>query len=105
MGQNLAYHEVIEHADRLRSGHDQLERRRIRGVMNGGADAVQAILGWGHDGPEGDIRDLGTDLPTANIIWSGLERLAQRIGRMPTLKTNMVPIKDSQTARKAAEKA
>jgi hypothetical protein len=100
----LQYHEILERADRLRAGHDQLERRRIRAVMNGGAEAVQAILGWGHDGPEGDIRDLGNDLPTANIMWSGLERLAQRIGRMPTLKTNMVPLKDSQTARKAAEK-
>jgi hypothetical protein len=37
-------------------------------------------------------------------MWSALERLAQRIGRAPTLKTDMIPTKDTEPARLRAEK-
>ena len=100
----LQFAEILERADRLKMGHDAMERRRLRAVMNGGVEGVQAILGWGMDGPETDLRDLGMDLPTANIIWSGMERLAQTIGRMPSLKIDTLPIKDNQTSRSKAEK-
>lgn len=100
----MEFQEILDRADWLKSAHDPYERRRIRAVMNGGIEGVQAILGWGHDGPETDVRDLGIDLPTANIMWSGLERLAQRIGRMPTLKVEGVPTKDNDTARARNEK-
>ena len=91
-------------ADQLVQESDQMDRRRIRAIMNGGAEGVQAVLGWGVNGPDIEIDELDVDLPTANIMWSGLERLAQRIGRMPTLKTDMIPTKDTSTARKKAEK-
>jgi hypothetical protein len=100
----MQYQEILDRADFLKGAHNHMERRRIRAVMNGGIEGVQAILGWGHDGPEGDVRDLGIDLPTANIMWSGLERLAQRIGRMPTLKVEGTPVKDNDTARDRNEK-
>ena len=87
---------VLERADALRNLVDMHERRRIRDVMNGGALGVRSVL-------NSDM-DLGIDLPTANIMWSGLERLAQKIGREPTLKTDMLPTKDTQKARRKADK-
>ena len=88
----------------IRSLHSLRDRDRIRAVMNGGAEGVQAVLAWGSDSPGRDASEIGVDLPTANIMWSGLERLAQKIGRPPTLKTDMLPIKDNATARRKAEK-
>lgn len=96
--------EVIERSDELRMQHSLMDRRRIRAIMNGGAEGVQAVLGWGLEGPEVPVDELDVDLPTANVLWSGLERLAQKIGRPPTLKTDMIPTKDSSAARKRAEK-
>ena len=92
--------DVLERADALRSQTDMWDRARIRAIMNGGAEGVQAVLNWGRDRNE----SLGVDLPTANIMHSGLERFAQKIGRPPTLKTDMIPIADTDTARKMAEK-
>lgn len=100
----MMFGEILERADSLKMGHDITERRRIRAIMNGGPEGVQAVLGWGVDGPEGDMEDLGVDLPTANIVWSGVERLAQRLGKMPILKMEHLPIKDNDTARERAEK-
>lgn len=96
--------EVQSRIDALRQLHHDSDRDRIRAVMNGGAEGIQAVLTWGSKNPAEDAKDLGIDLPTANVMWSGLERLAQRIGRMPTLKTDMLPIRDTKTARKGAEK-
>jgi hypothetical protein len=80
--------------------------------MNGGALGVQAVFStYAHDRPQhgegsghGADSDLGVDLPTANIMYSGLERMAQKIGRPPTLKTDMLPIRDTDKARRKAEK-
>ena len=92
--------EVLERADILRDATDMGDRARIRAIMNGGAAGVQAALNWGRDpNPE-----LGIDLPTANIMHSGMERFAQKIGRPPTIKTDMIPVADTDTARKKAEK-
>lgn len=98
------YVEVRERIDSLRKQHNVYDRRRIRAVMNGGADGVQAILGWGKEGPAQELEDMGIDLPVANLMFSGLEKLAQQIGRAPNLKTDMLPIKDNETARGRAEK-
>ncbi len=103
---------VLDRANVLRSMHSQSDRSRIRAVMNGGALGVQSVLNWdegtpyqgpgSNKGPDGS--GLGVDLPTANIMYSGLERLAQKIGRAPTLKTDMIPTNDTEKARKKAEK-
>jgi len=100
----MLYSEVNERIDALRHLHHDSDRERIRAVMNGGARGIQAVLTWGSDNPAKEAAELGIDLPTANIMWSGLEKLAQRIGRAPTLKTDMLPIRDTDLARKAAEK-
>ena len=95
-----SFDECQDRVNHLKSTHSQDDRRRIRSVMNGGAEGVKAILA----NSKSEHLDLGVDLPTANVMYSGLERLAQRIGRAPTLKTDMVPIQDNQTARSAADK-
>ena len=81
------------------------DRWRIRNIMNGGADGIRAIMAWdqgkGSSGREGN-NDL-TDLPAVNMMASGVERLAQRIGVPPTLKMPYGP-RDSQTSKDAAEK-
>jgi len=100
----MLYSEINERIDTIRNLHADSDRDRIRAVMNGGAEGIQAVLAWGSDNPGKDAAALGVDLPTANIMWSGLERLAQKIGRPPTLKTDMLPIRDNETARKKAEK-
>lgn len=97
-------HEIQTRIDTIRNLHIDSDRDRIRAVMNGGPHGIMAVLTWGSDTPLEDAAEIGLDLPTANIMWSGMERLAQRIGKEPTLKTDMLPIRDTQTARKKAEK-
>jgi len=102
---------IIERSSILKGMHNLTDRSRIRAVMNGGALGVQAVLNHGAGTPyqgagsgKGADSSLGVDLPTANIMHSGMERLAQRIGRPPTLKTDMIPTRDTNKARKMAEK-
>ncbi len=100
----MNYSEISSRVDALRQLHVDSDRDRIRAVMNGGAAGVMAVLTWGAQNPAVEAAKLGLDLPTANVMWSGLERLAQKIGRMPTLKTDMLPVRDTTKARKSAEK-
>ena len=106
------FEHILDRATVLKGMTNMDDRRRIRDVMNGGAAGVMAVMnheaGQPYQGPGSgkgaDSSGLGVDLPTANIMSSGLERLAQKIGREPTLKTDMIPTKDSEPARKKAEK-
>ena len=103
---------IRDRAHVLKGLHSTADRQRIRAVMNGGAAGVQSVLNWDQGTPKNgpgsgkgaDSTGLGVDLPTANIMHSGLERLAQKIGRAPTLKTDMIPTRDTDKARKSAEK-
>lgn len=67
------------------------ERERIRAIMNGGRDGIQAVMAWEHgrqslSSSSASNRNYGEDLPAVNLIASGLDRLAQIVGRPPTLK-------------------
>ena len=103
---------VLDRAQILKSSFEQSDRARIRAIMNGGAAGVQAVLNHGSgvpfqgpgSGKGADSSGLGVDLPTANFMHSGMERLAQKIGHAPTLKTDMIPSADTDTARKKGEK-
>ncbi len=97
--------EIVERATYLKGLANITDRTRIRDVMNGGAPGVRAVLNSSEMNRKLDLPSgFGIDLPTANIMYSSLERLAQRIGRQPTIKTDMIPTKDSKPARKKAEK-
>lgn len=73
----------------------QQERRRVRAIMNGGAEALAALLG---DKIQGD------SLPVANLMVSADTRLAQKLGRRPDIKVDPPISNDSDPARKGAEK-
>lgn len=104
------YEGVLDRASFLKAAFIDSDRDRIRAVMNGGALGVQAVLNgksFGQNGTRNDRSDdsgIGVDLPTANVMYSALERMAQRLGRPPTLKTDMLPTRDTTTARKQSEK-
>lgn len=73
-------------------------RTRIRALMNGGEGGLRALLG-------DQITDLGSDLPVANYMLTAMTRLAQKVGRPPTLKIEGASReRDSQAARDAADK-
>ena len=73
-------------------------RGRIRAIMNGGPDGIQALLG---DNLKG-FQDW--QVPVPNLMMSGLEHLSQKIGRIPNLKVDVPNGKDSDRARQKAEK-
>jgi len=74
------------------------QRGRIRSIMNGGPSGILALLG---DQMKG-MQDWQVPMP--NLMASGLEHLAQKIGRIPNLKVDVPNNKDSERARKRAEK-
>lgn len=99
---------VLHRVDALRAQNLSFtgDKQRIRAIMNGGPSGIAAIMAWDQGkGSSGGMnsRSLGTDLPAANMMASGVERLAQKIGVPPTLK---MPYgnRDSESARKKAEK-
>ena len=73
-------------------------RGRIRSIMNGGPDGILALLG---DQIKG-FQDF--QIPVPNLMMSGLEHLAQKIGRIPNLKVDVPNNKDSERAKKRADK-
>lgn len=75
------------------------DRLRIRQLMDGGREAIVALLG-----PRGAARLGGDDLPVAHLMDAGLQRLAQRLGRMPDVRVDPAGHRDSEANRKAAEK-
>ena len=107
---HMDFAEVHGRVSALKGAAQNDDRHRIRAILDGGAAGVQAVLTGGMGQPyqgrgSGKGPDsFGVDLPTANIMHSQLERMAQKIGREPTLKTDMIPTKDTDLARKAAEK-
>lgn len=70
-------------------------RVRVRAIMNGGAEAIKALLGEHVTDP---------DLPWANIMASGMTRLAQKIGQAASVRVPVPPGQDSQAARERAER-
>ena len=76
------------------SGHYEF-RDRIRKIMNGGSNGISALLGQ-------EAKNYNTDLPIPNLVNSGLEHLAQKLGRMPDIKVDTYA--DSERAKNKAEK-
>lgn len=95
---------VLQRCDQLiqENEDDRGARVRIRQIMNGGAEGVEAVLAWnlGKEASshgDGRLSDMiGVDLPTVNLVASGLDRLGQKIGRMPTLKPPKGDVADHQ---------
>lgn len=93
---------MAEVADRISELQNAWEdqrasRTRTRTIMNWGADGVRALIGSTNP----DVTDY---TPAPALMVSGLARLAQKIGREPTLKVPPVGNKDSTAAEEAAAK-
>jgi len=74
-----------------------LDRSRVRDIMNGGEAGVKALLG---DGANVEYHQL----PAPNLFLTALDRFAQKLGRSPDLKIDIINEKDSQRAKKKSEK-
>jgi hypothetical protein len=74
-----------------------IDRSRIRDIMNGGEAAVKALLG-------NTINVEYHELPAPNLFLTALERFAQKLGRSPDLKVDIINEKDSERAKKKSEK-
>lgn len=72
-------------------------RLRTKNLMNGGEAGLKALLGE-------RIKLTSDMVPAINLMDSGLRRLGQKIGRMPDLRIMPSGHKDSERARKSAEK-
>lgn len=73
------------------------ERIRMRDILNGGRGGVLALFG-------NATKYRETDLPAANFIDSGLERLGQRLGHAPDVKVTPPLDNDGPRKRFAADK-
>lgn len=92
--------EVIERANALKANHDfgANSRWRVRAIMDGGPEAIRALLG-------DKMANIGShDLPWANLVYSGLSALAQKLGAVPEPRVTPPGITDSASARSRAEK-
>jgi len=79
------------------------DRWRVRQIMNGGPQGIAAIMAWDQGkGTSGKLSALGHDLPAVNMMASGVERLAQKVGEPPSLQMPY-GTRDSDTARREAE--
>jgi hypothetical protein len=91
--------ELYDRIDYLRNinQNGMMDRARIRDILNGGEAAVRALLG------EKSSLDFH-ELPAPNMFLSALERFAQKLGRSPDLKIDVINAKDSERAKKKSEK-
>ena len=91
--------EIYDRIDYLRSINNDasVDRSRIRDIMNGGSAAVTALLG-------NSVDVEYHELPAPNLFLTALERFAQKLGRSPDLKVDIVNEKDSERSRKKSEK-
>ena len=106
MSHELSY--VLDRAATLKAMNQQslTERSRIRAIMNGGVEGIYAVMAWnlgkGASMSHSDIAGTyGVDLPTVNLLASGLERVAQKIGRAPSLKA---PVMEDADERRRQQK-
>jgi hypothetical protein len=94
--------EVIDAAQELVAGTPsdtrQLNKYRIRAILNGGADGIRALLGNQMDTADADL------LPAPNLLQSGIDRLAQKISGVPQVRVDVMNNNDSERARLRAEK-
>ena len=93
--------QLAHKVDDLRGLHEHTGhwdyRTRIRKIINGGSQGVSALLG-------SNSENYNEDLPIPNMIESGLEHLAQKLGRVPDLKVDPYNNKDSERAKLKSEK-
>ena len=78
--------EVLDRVQFLRYEHQQSlsDRWRFKSIVNGGREGIEALLG-SEFARSGSINQT----PIPNLMVSGLDRLAQKIGREPNVKIDI----------------
>ena len=80
--------------------HDEAlpDRARFRAIINGGENGIKALLGQSISSMDADM------LPAPNLLLSALDRLAQKIGRVPALDVHITNPRDSERNKKKKDK-
>ena len=96
------YQEIVKNAAELTSGklvqERQVQKSRIKAILNGGADGMKALLGNTMETSDADL------LPAPNMLQSGIDRLAQKISGIPQVRIDVPNENDSQRSKVRAEK-
>ena len=92
--------QIIDRATFLKKSHDNalIDRARFRAILNGGEDGIRQLLGPGMDRLDSDT------LPAPNLMLSALDRLAQKIGKVPSLDVSITNGRDSQRNKAKKDK-
>lgn len=91
----------VAHLQRINQPN-RADMARIRSIMDGGAEGMVALLGPALEDFDPEDRIA---IPAANLMLSGTERAAHRLGRRPDLRVDPPFDKDDkESAHKAAEK-
>ena len=97
-----SYQEIIRNAAELTSGklvqERQVQKDRIKAILNGGADGIKALLGNTMETSDADL------LPAPNMLQSGIDRLAQKISGIPQVRVDVPNENDSTRSKLRAEK-
>ena len=96
------YKEIVRNAAELTSGklvqERQVQKARIKAILNGGADGIKALLGNTMETSDADL------LPAPNMLQSGIDRLAQKIAGVPQVRVDVPNDNDSARSKMRAEK-
>jgi hypothetical protein len=97
-----SYKEIIQNAAELTSGklvqERQVQKARIKAILNGGADGIKALLGNTMETSDADL------LPAPNMLQSGIDRLAQKVSGIPQVRVDVPNDNDSARSKQRAEK-
>ena len=96
----MLVNDIVDRAVTLRNMHKNalVDRARFRAIMNGGADGIRALLGTSLELMDESL------LPAPNLLMSGLDRLAQKLGRVPNLRVDLTNPRDSERSKRKKEK-
>lgn len=96
------YKEIVDNATQLVTGRPtknrQVQKARIKAILNGGADGMKALLGNKMETTDADL------LPAPNMLQSGIDRLAQKISGVPQVKVDILNHNTSDRAKVRAER-
>ena len=96
------YQEIVKNASELTMGklvqERQVQKARIKAILNGGADGIKALLGNTMETSDADL------LPAPNMLQSGIDRLAQKVSGIPQVRVDVPNENDSARSKIRAEK-